>query len=149
MSLFGTEHKIKLITSDEFCSLRSNFFQDFLPCVLMQPLVSLNDFCIYESNLNLNFNRQCISSTVIPHFSHPVKFSVLLKNVQLASLEFSSCSVYPIIFVSPCRVFISVSKQFKVEIFERYHKSHHSAMVLYGSALPHKKMFLIDLPSVS
>ena len=35
---------------------------------------------------------------------------------------------------------MSVSKQFKVEICERYHKSHHSAMVLYGSALPHKNV---------
>ena len=103
-------------------------------------LCSHHDFCIYESNLKLNFNRQCISSTVIPHFSHPVKFSVLLKNVRLASLEFFSCSVYPIIFIAPCRVFISIPKQFKVEICERYHKSHHSAMVLYGSALPHKNV---------
>ena len=63
---------------------------------------------------------------------------VLFKNARLASLEFSSCSVYLIIFVAPFRVIISVSKQFKVEICERYHKSHHSAMVLYGSALPHK-----------
>ena len=64
---------------------------------------------------------------------------VLLKNFRLASLEFSSCSVYHMIFVAPFRVFfINVSKQLKVEICELYHKSHHSVMVLCGSALPHK-----------
>ena len=128
-SLFGTEHRIKLITSLAFFSLRLHFNQDLsrLPsmctyaatCILERFLhfpmyQALQEF--YESNLSCHFKLtvHLFYSDVTFQPSSDIQ-CVLLKNVRLASLEFSSCSVYPVIFVAPLEFFINVSKQFKVE----------------------------------
>ena len=132
-----------------FCSLRSHFHT----CVTISSLYRLG--CRHvpaRQTASLvpfnptwhpfNFNRQHLFYSDVTFQSSSEIQCGLLKSVRLASLKLPSCSVYPIIFVASFKVFISVSKQFKVEICEeRYHKSHHSAMVLDGSSLPHK-MFL-------
>ena len=159
MSLFGTEFNVQLITSQKFFSLRSHFYQDFcVPpdlatcCCCHLSSLTISAFSrvssitrVYESNLNLPWLKLTVHL-----FYNDVTFAtlqwnceilcVLLKKFLLASLAFSSFSVYPISIVVLSRVLIRVSKQFKVAICEQSHKSHHPARDLDGATLLRKSV---------